>query len=56
MRISQIDREDTLPVRHQVLWPAKPLKFSKVDGDESATHYGAFIDATLVCGLGLYFG
>lgn len=54
MNISQIKWTDTLSVRQQVLWPYKPLMSLKVDGDENATHYGAFVDGSLVCVASIY--
>lgn len=47
--IRLIDWQDTMPLRHKVLWPEKTMAFCKVDGDEAATHYGYFIDDKLVC-------
>ena len=54
LTIREIDWQDTLSVRHQVLWPDKPVSFSRVDGDETATHYGAFTDGMLVCVASIY--
>ncbi len=54
MKIQQITWEEALPVRHSVLWPSKPPLFCKVEGDELATHYGAFIDGNLVCVASIY--
>ncbi|MGF1720644.1 GNAT family N-acetyltransferase [Vibrio kyushuensis] len=54
MNIQQVTWEDALPVRHHVLWPNKPIIFCKVPGDESATHYGAFINNQLVCVASIY--
>ena len=47
--IRLIDWQDTMPLRHKVLWPEKPIAFCKVEDDETATHYGYFIDNKLVC-------
>ncbi|WP_430520069.1 hypothetical protein [Aliivibrio sp.] len=30
--------DEALPIRHEVLWPTKPMLFCKVDGDETAKH------------------
>lgn len=54
MKIQQITWEEALPVRHCVLWPNKSVLFCKVKGDESATHYGAFINGELVCVASVY--
>jgi predicted GNAT family N-acyltransferase len=54
MNIQTIQWEDALPIRHRVLWPSKPPLFCKVDGDETATHYGAYIDGELVSVASIY--
>jgi len=54
MNIQQITWDEALPVRHCVLWPTKSLLFCKVEGDEAANHYGAFVDGQLVCVASIY--
>lgn len=54
MDIIKISAADVLPIRHQVLWPSKPMSFCAVEGDEHATHYGAYIDDRLVCVASVY--
>lgn len=48
IRIDNIKPAETLPVRQRVLWPNKPIEFCLVDGDENATHFGAFHNDVLV--------
>ena len=54
MNIRAIQWEETLPVRHKVLWPNKPASFCKVDGDEIANHYGIYIEEKLVSVASVY--
>ncbi|PTO74629.1 GNAT family N-acetyltransferase [Vibrio splendidus] len=54
MEIKQLSAIEVLPVRHQVLWPDKPMSFCMVPNDEHATHYGAFIGEQLVCVASIY--
>ncbi|EAS45000.1 acetyltransferase, GNAT family protein [Photobacterium profundum 3TCK] len=54
MNIQQVTWEEALPLRRRVLWPNKSVSFCKVKGDESATHYGAFINGELVCVASVY--
>ncbi|MEZ8782325.1 GNAT family N-acetyltransferase [Vibrio splendidus] len=54
MEIKQLSAIEVLPVRHQVLWPDKPMSFCMVPNDEHATHYGAFIGGQLVCVASIY--
>lgn len=54
MDIRLITLGQALPIRHRILWPEKPLSFCKVDGDEAASHYGAFLNNTLVAVASIY--
>lgn len=54
VQILQITAAATLPLRHPVLWPDHPVDFSRVEGDESALHFGAFMREELVCVLSLF--
>ncbi|GLX78543.1 N-acetyltransferase [Thalassotalea insulae] len=54
MKIQKITWQQALPVRHCVLWPTKPLSFCKITSDETADHYGAFINDKLVCVASIY--
>ncbi|GEA58889.1 GNAT family N-acetyltransferase [Vibrio comitans] len=49
MHIRLITPEETLPIRHSVLWPAKPIEFCQVKEDNSGIHFGAFENDSLVC-------
>lgn len=48
MNIKRINAADTLALRQRVLWPNKTKEFCRVDGDESATHYGIYEASELV--------
>jgi predicted GNAT family N-acyltransferase len=54
MDIRSISWDEALPIRHKVLWPNKPLLFCKVDSDETAQHYGAYLNGELVCVASIY--
>jgi ribosomal protein S18 acetylase RimI-like enzyme len=54
MEIRNIQWEETIPLRHKVLWPNKPPEFCKVDGDEEGIHFGAFINNELICVASIY--
>ncbi|GGB42628.1 N-acetyltransferase [Oceanisphaera marina] len=47
--IRQIDWQQTIAVRHRVLWPDRPPEFSHIDNDNAGLHFGAFIGPLLVC-------
>jgi len=54
MKIRSISWEQTIPIRHDVLWPDKSPEYCHVEGDSSALHYGAFINDELVCVASVY--
>jgi ribosomal protein S18 acetylase RimI-like enzyme len=54
MNIRLITLDEALPIRHCVLWPNKPTSFCMVDGDDKASHYGAFLDNALISVASIY--
>jgi len=54
VEIRTIFWQETIPLRHSVLWPSKPPEFCHVDGDTEATHFGVFINEVLVCVASVY--
>ncbi len=54
--IQNIHWRDTIPIRHQVLWPAQLPEFCHVDGDENkeTLHFGAFVDSRLISVASIY--
>lgn len=44
----------TYLLRHEVLWPDKPLDYVKLDEDATGYHYGAFFDDQLVGVISLF--
>ena len=54
LKIEKIEWQEALPVRHLVLWPSKPASFCKIEGDETASHYGAYVADELVCVASIY--
>jgi len=54
LRIIEIDWQQTIAIRHQVLWPNKPPEFCIVEGDQQATHYAVELNAALICIASIY--
>ena len=54
LNILQIDGEQTLDLRQQVLWPNETKEFCKVPGDENATHFGAYFNDSLIGVASIY--
>ncbi|ASJ73842.1 GNAT family N-acetyltransferase [Granulosicoccus antarcticus] len=48
MKIRKITCVATLDIRQRVLWPDKPKEYCEVEGDESALHYGIYLEEVLV--------
>lgn len=53
-KIHPIATEDTLQLRYKVLWPNHPIERSKVEGDETARHFGGYLDGDLICVASLF--
>lgn len=54
MKILNIPWEQTIPLRHSVLWPTKSPEYCHVEGDHDALHFGAFNNEELVCVASVY--
>lgn len=54
MFIQLISIEEVLPIRHQVMWPEKSVDFVKVDGDDTARHYGCYCEDKLVSVISIF--
>lgn len=48
MDIRKINWQQTLDIRHRVLWPNKSKAFCIVEGDETANHYGIYIENSII--------
>lgn len=54
IEIRRIQPADTYVLRHQVLWPDKPLSYVKVENDDTGLHFGAFRAQELVSVISLF--
>jgi len=54
MDIRIISWQQTIPLRHSVLWPSKPAEFCHIDGDTEGVHFGVFMNDVLVCVASVY--
>ena len=54
MEIRTISWQQTIPLRHSVLWPNKSAQYCYVDGDAEGLHFGAYINEDLVCVASVY--
>jgi len=54
MQIVTLTWQQTIPIRHQVLWPTEAPEYCKVEGDETALHVGVMVEDGLVCVASIY--
>ena len=54
MEIDKLNWEETLGIRHKVLWPNEDVSYCKVAGDESALHFGVKYNDVRVCVASIY--
>ncbi|MBC6613088.1 GNAT family N-acetyltransferase [Hymenobacter sp. BT507] len=54
MHIQPITSAQTYPLRHQVLWPDKPLEYVQLPEDAEGHHFGAYINEELVSVISLF--
>lgn len=52
--IKQITSSETLPIRHKVMWPNKPIEYVKLSNDENARHFGLFINGEVISIISLF--
>jgi predicted GNAT family N-acyltransferase len=54
--IRRISALETIPLRHEVLRPGRPVASASYDGDDAPTtfHFGAFRDGKLLCIASLF--
>lgn len=52
--IKQITPAETLLIRHQVMWPNKPLKYIELPNDATGRHYGLFINDEITSIISLF--
>ncbi|WP_420581361.1 GNAT family N-acetyltransferase [Reichenbachiella sp.] len=53
-KISEIAPEETFNIRHQVMWPNRPIDYIKLSNDNQGKHYGLFINGQLISVISLF--
>lgn len=54
MEIKPLTWQQTIPIRHQVLWPNECPSYCQVEGDDQALHFGVFLHGELSCVASIY--
>lgn len=52
--IRSISTEETLAIRHAVLWPDKPMEHVKLADDPSGYHYGLYLEHELTSVISVF--
>ncbi len=52
IKLANID--NILKLRHEVMWPQMDLEYVKVEGDNTALHFGYFINNNLISCISLF--
>ena len=53
-RIVQITSEETLSIRHKVMWPNKPIDYVQLTNDAEGKHFGYFTNDILISVISLF--
>lgn len=54
IQIREIQAQETYNLRHQVMWPNKPIEFAKLNDDENGIHFGLFKDSHIISIVSLF--
>ncbi len=52
--IKRISAEVTLDVRHQVLWPSKPVDYVRLAEDDNGLHFGLYLEEVLISVISVF--
>ncbi len=53
-QVISLSWQQTISVRHQVLWPNQAPEFCQVEGDAEALHFGVILNEQVICVASLY--
>lgn len=54
IKIIEITVDETLPIRHRVMWPNKSIDYVKLPNDIEGRHYGLFLNEKLISVISLF--
>jgi len=54
LEIIEINAQETIAIRHEVLWPNKTPEFCMVEGDSEALHFAVLNNKKIVCVASIY--
>jgi len=50
----EINASETLPIRHKVMWPNKPLEYVELPNDVNGKHFGLFVNEEITSIVSLF--
>jgi GNAT superfamily N-acetyltransferase len=53
-KIIEITTEETIFIRHKVMWPNNPIDYVRLANDDEGKHFGLYIDTKLISVLSLF--
>ncbi len=53
-KIIEITSEETLNIRHTVMWPNKSIDYVRVPNDDKGRHFGLFINDKMISVISLF--
>lgn len=53
-KIKQITSSETLPIRHKVMWPNKPMAYVELPNDDDGKHFGLFVNGEMTSIISLF--
>ena len=54
LKIIEITSEETLKIRHEVMWPEKPMDYIKLPNDDKGIHFGLFLKDEIISVISLF--
>lgn len=52
--IAEITAAETLRIRHEVMWPDRPIDYVKLPNDDQGKHFGLFLNDSLIAVISLF--
>lgn len=53
-KIIKITANETLNIRHKIMWPDKPIDYVRLPNDDKGKHFGLFINDKMVSVISLF--
>ena len=54
IEIREIQAQETYDLRHQVMWPDKPIEFVRLNNDKEGMHFGLLKDSDIISIVSLF--